>query len=148
MPLHGGDATTVIVAIDFAALRGELGTALMADQPITAAHARRLACTASIIPAVLGGESEILDLGRARRLFSAAQRKAMAIRDVHCRAEGCDIPAAWCEAHHAGRPWATGGQTDLAGGVLLCSWHHHRAHDHRYHHRRHPDGSIRFERRT
>lgn len=148
MPLHGGDATTVIVTIDLSVLQGELGTALMADQPVTAEHVRRLACTASIIPAVLGGESEILDLGRSRRLFSPAQRKAMAIRDVHCRAEGCEIPAAWCEAHHARRPWASGGQTDVADGVLLCSWHHHRAHDHRYDHRRHPDGSIRFERRT
>jgi len=72
----------------------------------------------------------------------------MAIRDRHCRAEGCDIPAAWCEAHHASNPWATGGLTDLAEGVLLCSWHHHRAHDHRYDHRRLPSGDVRFSRRT
>ena len=34
---------------------------------------------------VLGGSSEVLDLGRARRLFSPAQRKAMAVRDRRCR---------------------------------------------------------------
>ena len=100
--------------------------------PITAAEARRLACTAGILPVVLGGAGEILDLGRTRRLFSPAQRKAMAIRDRDCRAEGCDIPAAWCEAHHANEPWAKGGRTDLADGNLLCSFHHHRAHDPRY----------------
>lgn len=148
MPLHGGDATTVIVTIDFSTLKGELGTALMGDQPVTAAMVRRLACNAHIIPAVLGGDSEILDLGRYRRLFSPAQRKAMAIRDRHCRAEGCEIPAAWCEAHHAGHPWSAGGLTDLADGLLLCSWHHHRAHDHRYDARRLPSGDLRFNRRT
>jgi hypothetical protein len=72
----------------------------------------------------------------------------MAIRDQTCRAEGCEIPAAWCEAHHGGVPWATGGRTDLADGVLLCSWHHHRAHDHRYDQRRLPGGDLRFTRRT
>lgn len=148
LPLHGGDATTLVVTVDLDRLRDALGTALVGDEPITAAQARRLACTASIIPAVLGGDSEVLDLGRARRLFSPAQRKAMAVRDVTCRAQGCDIPAAWCEAHHANRPWVTGGRTDLTDGVLLCSWHHHRAHDDRYDTRRHPDGSIRFHRRS
>ena len=98
---------------------------------ITAAQARRLACTAKILPAVLGGESLPLDLGRTRRLFSPAQRKALLIRDRTCRAEGCDIPGTWCEAHHHD-PWHTGGPTDLANGVLLCSHHHHQAHEPRW----------------
>ena len=148
LPLHGGDATTVIVTLDYDRLRDGLGTALVGDTPITAGAARRLACTADLIPAVLGGASEVLDLGRARRLFSPAQRKAMAIRDVTCRADGCDIPAAWCEAHHANQPWTHGGRTDLADGALLCSWHHHRAHDHRYQTERFPTGHLRFHRRT
>jgi len=148
MPLHGGDATAVIVTIDLERLREGLGTALVGDTPITAGETRRLACTAKVLPAVLGGDSEILDLGRARRLFSPAQRKAMAIRDHECRAQGCDTPAAWCEAHHAGVPWAQGGRTDLEDGALLCSWHHHRAHDHRYDARRLPTGEFTFHRRT
>jgi hypothetical protein len=150
MPLHGGDATTVIVTIDHHTLLDGLagaGVALVGDEPISGVQARRLACTANLLPAVLGGDSEILDLGRARRLFNPAQRKAMALRDVTCRAEGCDIPAAWCEAHHAKQPWATGGRTDLADGLLLCSWHHHRAHDHRYRVKR-TGGRLTFHRRT
>ena len=107
-----------------------------------------MACTANILPAVLGGKSEVLDLGRTSRLFRPAQRKAMIVRDRECRAEGCTIPAAWCEAHHWGRPWARGGRTDLKDGVLLCSWHHHRAHDHTYDASRMPNGDVRFARRT
>lgn len=149
MPLHGGDATTVLVTIDLATLTSQLtGIGLVGEEPISAADARRLACTATLIPAVLGGRSEVLDLGRSGRLFSPAQRKAMAVRDKRCRAEGCTVPAAWCEAHHAATPWARGGRTDLADGVLLCSWHHHRAHDARYDARRLPDGDYRFHRRT
>jgi hypothetical protein len=149
MPLHGGDATTVLVTIDLESLRSQLaGVGLVGEEPITAAQARRLACSAQIVPVVLGSRSEVLDLGRRSRLFSPAQRKAMTVRDKRCRAEGCTVPAAWCEAHHAAKPWAQGGSTDLADGVLLCSWHHHRAHDSRYDARRLPDGDYRFHRRT
>jgi Domain of unknown function (DUF222) len=149
MPLHGGDATTVLVTIDLETLRSKLpGVGLVGQEPISAAEARRLACAAQIIPVVLGGRSQVLDLGRSSRLFSPAQRKAMAVRDRCCRTEGCTIPASWCEAHHAARPWETGGRTDLADGALLCSWHHHRAHDSRYETRRLPNGDYRFHRRT
>ncbi len=148
LPLHGGDATTVIVTIDLDTLRSGLGTALVGDQPLSPGEVRRLACTASILPAVLGGDSQVLDLGRTRRLFSPAQRKALAVRDRRCRTEGCEIPAAWCEAHHAAEPWAGGGRTDLADGQLLCSFHHHRAHDHHYDQRHLPNGDVRFTRRT
>ncbi len=109
LPAHGGDATTLIVTVSLDDLRKDLGTAELgpADK-LTAGEVRRLACTAQIIPAVLDGKSEVLDLGRSSRLFKPAQRKAMIIRDRECRAEGCTIPAAWCEAHHWGRPWAAG----------------------------------------
>ena len=72
----------------------------------------------------------------------------MALEHPTCRAQGCTVPATWCEAHHAKDPWSKGGRTDLADGVLLCSWHHHRAHDATYLLRRMPNGDIRFHRRT
>ena len=112
-------------------------------RPITAAQARRLACTAKILPVVLGGDSLPLDLGRTRRLYSPAQRKALLIRDRTCRAEGCDVPGTWCEAHHHD-PWHTGGHTDLADGVLFCSHHHHQAHEPRWRLERLPNGDHRF----
>ena len=94
MPLHGGDATTMMVMIDYTSLKDGHGVAGFGpDGLITASDARRLACNANIIPIVLGGKSEILDLGRTRRLFNPPQRKAMAVRDRVCRAQGCQIPA-------------------------------------------------------
>ncbi|WP_240617160.1 HNH endonuclease signature motif containing protein [Nocardioides speluncae] len=150
LPDHGGDATTVMVTIDHAALAKDLAAAaglVGTDDKITAAQARRLACTAQIIPVVLGGKSEILDLGRTRRHFSPAQRKALRLRDQRCRGENCTVPASWCEAHHW-KPWSKDGKTNLADGILLCSHHHHRAHDNRYSSERMPNGDIRFHRRN
>lgn len=91
---------------------------------MTPGHLRRLACTAHILPMVLGTKSEILELGRAARLFNHAQRKAMAIRDRTCRTQGCDISAPWTEAHHYASPWSYHGDTALDEGLLLCRWPH------------------------
>ncbi len=147
LPHHGGDATTLLVTIALESLRAELGTGtIVGGEPLSATAVRRLACTADIIPVVLGGKGEILDLGRSRRLFSPAQRKAMALRDQQCRGEGCTVPGRWCEAHHL-KPWAQGGKTDIDDGVLFCTFDHHRAHDPRFTHEKLPNGDIRFHRR-
>ena len=158
LPVHGGDATTVVVTIDLAALKEDLATAdvlagghVPGESPtgdgLTAADVRRLACSAHILPAVLDGQGVPLDLGRAQRLFTPAQRKALLLRDRECRAEGCTQPGRWAEAHHLD-PWSHGGRTDLANAVLLCRHHHHRIHDAAYETRRLPNGDLRFHRRT
>ncbi|MEI2713227.1 MAG: DUF222 domain-containing protein [Nocardioides sp.] len=157
LPLHGGDATTVVIKIDLDALRTGLGigeivaaSALPGDNVtadrISAGEVRRLACSATLIPTLLGGASEVLDLGRAQRLFTAAQRRALLLRDQTCRAAGCTIPGTWAEAHHW-IPWQAGGPTSLDNAVLLCHHHHQRAHDEDYDHDRLPDGTIRYHRR-
>jgi hypothetical protein len=149
LPQHGGDSTTVFVTMTLEQLLGDLATAGMIaseDDEISAEQARRLACEASIVPVVLGAAGEILDLGRSRRLFSRAQRKAIRLRDRRCRAEGCTVPIAWTEAHHL-RPWSEGGGTDVVNAVSLCSHHHHRIHDRTYSHERLPNGDVRFHRR-
>ena len=117
----------------------------LTGQRLSPATVRRLARTAGIVPAVLGGKGELLDLGRTRRIFTPAQRRALALTQGHCQAAGCDIPATWCEAHHL-RPWATGGLTDLINAALLCSFHHHRIHDPALTAIRRPDGLIEFHR--
>src|SRR5690606_24604678 len=150
LPVHGGDATNVTVTIPFETLKTGLGVATLDNgvpgdgfDRITASQARRLACNAKIIPVVLGADSEVLDVGRASRLFTKAQRKALLLRDETCRAEGCSIPGTWTEAHHL-IPWSHGGATDLDNVLLLCSRHHHRAHDDTYDMTRLASGDYRF----
>ena len=88
LPVHGGTTTWVMVTLDLDTLLTGIGVATTSTgDRVTAEQARRLACQARIIPVVLGRKGEVLDLGRSARLFSPAQRKALAIRDqrVHHR---------------------------------------------------------------
>ncbi|CAN5146038.1 HNH endonuclease signature motif containing protein [soil metagenome] len=128
-PLSNG-AGTIVVTIDHKTLLAELGAARIegVDESISASSARRIACDAHILPIVLGGASLPIDFGQSRRLFSSAQRKALARRDRGCAAPGCDVPPGWTQAHHI-TPWSRGGPTDLSNGVLLCSFHHHQVHE-------------------
>ena len=123
-----GTAVTMLVTITEDALRTGLGTAGLPDcgTEIPAAIARLLAADAEIIPVVLGGKSQPLDLGIGRRYFSEAQRRAMAVRDGGCVGPGCDAPPSWCDGAHI-RP-AGYGRTSLDNGVLLC-WRCHLLHD-------------------
>ena len=146
LPIHAGDATTLIVTINLDQLKADLGTGqVIGGDKLTASEIRRLACTARILPAVLDGKSEILDLGRGSRLFEPPQRKAIVLQHETCQAKGCDQPASWCEVHHR-ESWATGGTTDRDNAVLLCCHHHHRAHDPTYTTDYHPNGDVTFTR--
>ncbi|MGK9149359.1 HNH endonuclease [Plantibacter flavus] len=121
---------SIVVRLDKATLEHDLGAAHIdgIEEPIGAGAARRLAADARIIPMVLGGASQILDLGTGARLFSTAQKLALAERDGGCAWSGCTHPPNYTEAHHL-KWWSRGGTTDLDNGILLCSFHHHRIHD-------------------
>lgn len=120
--------STVIVRIDLDTLRDGIGHARIdgIDQPVSAGTVRRMSADAELIPAVLGGDSLPLDLGRAARLFTKAQRLALGERDGGCASCGQNI--GYVEAHHI-RWWERdAGPTDLENGVLLCSPCHHAIH--------------------
>jgi hypothetical protein len=131
LPDHGGDRPQVVVTVAYEVLRRELDTATLdTGARITPDQARRLACDAQLIPAVLGGDRAVLDLGHSRRLFTGALRRALVLRDGGCAFPGCDRPARWCSGHHI-RHWSDGGDTSLDNAVLLCGFHHctiHRGH--------------------
>jgi len=148
LPTQGGSPIAVIATVELDKLTAALGAVTLdTGGEISAAHARRLACQHALIPAVMGGASVPLDLGRSSRLFSHHQARAHAIAHRVCQTEGCDIPAAWCERHHR-TPWNTGGPTDLTNLALLCAHHHHRAHDPTYATTWTEAGAVTFHRRT
>ncbi len=93
-------------------------------EALSASAIRRLCCDAEVIPAVLGAESHVLDVGRQQRLATAAIWRALVARDRHCRFPHCTRPPMMCHAHHI-RHWIDGGPTSLANMILLCG-HHHR----------------------
>ncbi|KGN42451.1 HNH endonuclease signature motif containing protein [Knoellia aerolata] len=136
----GGAATTVHVAMGLDDLRaagseaptgsGQVMVSRAQQTILAPATMRRLACDADVIPVVLGSAGEVLDLGRAVRLFTRPQRRALWHRDRGCSFPGCDMPPGWAEAHHLVH-WADGGTSDLDNAALLCQRHHTLVHDRR-----------------
>jgi hypothetical protein len=132
--LSGKVNATVVVTLDHDKLQASIGAAhLDTGHDLSASEVRRLACSSGVLPAVLGGKSQVLDLGRTERFFTEAQRVALATRYDSCAADQCDRPFAWSELHHED-PWFRDGQTNLDKAVPLCGFHHRRAHDPTYRH--------------
>jgi hypothetical protein len=61
-----------------------------------------------------------LDLFRARRVASPAQRIMLIARDGGCTKPGCTVPAYGSQVHHAARDWADDGQTNVDELGLAC----------------------------
>jgi hypothetical protein len=132
LPETGGVSATVVVTMPLETLEGRLGPGRALGSPgtlLSPAAARRLACTAGVVPAVLGTQGQVLDQGRRARTATKAQRLALTVQqDGVCAIERCDAPAAWCDAHHWRGRWADGATTDLDDLVLVCGRHHTLAH--------------------
>jgi hypothetical protein len=127
-PATAGEPPHMTVTIDWAALRTGLGVATLDyGTHISASEARRWACDAKIIPVVMGGKSEPLDVGRAMRTVSLAIRRALVARDRGCAFPGCDRPPGMCQAHHA-LHWIDDGESSVENCVLLCEAHHRHVH--------------------
>jgi hypothetical protein len=133
LPDHGGDRPQVIITILLAELhygvqKGQLAAAIMNGNPITAEAARLAACDAHLIPAVLGGRGEVLDLGRSQRNWSPAQRRARRIEDQGCTWPRCQVALDRCRIHHLDW-WGHGGHTNKDNGTHVCLFHHWLVHN-------------------
>jgi hypothetical protein len=88
---------------------------------------RMLCCDAAVVPIVLNGTGQPLDVGRATRTIPDGLRRAVTARDRGCAHPGCDRPPSWSEIHHI-REWEHGGATRLDNLVMLCRAHHRQIH--------------------
>lgn len=129
-PSHGGDRPRVVVTLSYdkllkATTDGGLHFAQLvgSGERVPASVLRRWLCDAELMPAVLGGPSEVLDVGRSQRLVTGPIRAALELRDGGCVFPGCDKPPGDCHAHHI-IPWWAGGRTSLENLVLACAHHH------------------------
>ena len=88
----------------------------------------RLVCDSALSRIVMTASSQVLDVGRTTRGWTAPQRRAVIAHDGSCRGPGCDRPPDCCDVHHIWW-WQRGGPTDLHNDILLCHQHHRLVHE-------------------
>ncbi|MCI1749713.1 MAG: HNH endonuclease, partial [Acidipropionibacterium sp.] len=142
VPAAGGQTPRLVVTLNYQDLHDALEEKIAAgvvhgaigEIPVDAGSLRRMCCEAGILPVMLGGESQVMDMGQERRLVTGAIRRALEVRDKHCIHPGCTVPANLCQAHHI-IPWWDEGPTSLENLVLVCRHHHALVEPDRYHSR-------------
>jgi hypothetical protein len=129
LPTSGGEAPHLNVTVTLAELEDRAWGALIDfGGRLTPPELRMLACDANVIPIVLNGQGQPLDVGRAKRTPTTAIRKAVHTRDKGCAFPGCNRPPPWCDYHHV-KEWAKHhGTTSVNNIVMLCRAHHRLCH--------------------
>ncbi|MGC5076163.1 DUF222 domain-containing protein [Agrococcus sp. DT81.2] len=135
-PLAGGESPSLVFTGTIEAYRAYVQRLCHPERTLTIEHTSslvpiegvdQLVCFADIHHLIVDEHGHPLWLGRTQRLFTRAQKRALAKRDKGCRVPGCGMPVAWCETHHI-VPWQLGGPTDVDNGILVCNFHHHEIH--------------------
>jgi Domain of unknown function (DUF222)/HNH endonuclease len=131
IPQQAGQRTHLMVTASLETLRdlpGASAANMELSVPISSKTVERLACDASITRIVLGSDSMVIDVGRAKRVISGPARKALNVRDGQCVWTGCERPATWSSGHHLVH-WTHGGTNEQENLVLLCYRHHWMVHE-------------------
>ena len=97
--------------------------------PLPVSTVRRLCCEAEIVPVVLGGDGEVLDVGRTERTANRAQRRALRAMHRTCAHPDCTVGFSACRIHHVKWWWEHNGPTDIDNLLPLCERHHHVVHE-------------------
>ncbi|WP_344052768.1 HNH endonuclease signature motif containing protein [Planotetraspora silvatica] len=98
------------------------GLLLSTGQLLSHADVDRLARTSTLMRLVMDADGQVLDMGRAVRLATGAQRRAVFARYATCWIDGCPLPATMCQIDHADN-WTDGGLTNLRLLGPACQFH-------------------------
>jgi len=130
LPTHNGVRPHITIITTLEGLKGELGAAaseLETGTPISSKTVQRLACDGTL-SRVLKADSVVVDVGRATRAISPAQRRGLKAHYRGCCGPGCDRPINWTTPHHI-EFWSRGGPSDLPNLLPLCYYHHRLVHE-------------------
>jgi Domain of unknown function (DUF222)/HNH endonuclease len=127
----GNQRTSLQVTSSVETLLGLVGSPAAETEfsvQISAETVERWACDCSLTRILLGGDSTVIEVGRAKRTVEGPTRRAVVARDRHCQWPGCDRPARWTVPHHL-KHWINGGTSDPDNLALLCGRHHWMVHE-------------------
>ena len=142
---NGGERCQVVIHVDEMVLKEphSCGRCECEAGPVLAAQtARRLACDASLVRVVEDENGEPLSVVRKTRNIPPALRRALQLRDSHCRFPGC-TSRHFLDAHHI-QHWADGGETKVDNLVHLCKHHHRLLHEGGYQMVHESNGALSF----
>ncbi len=92
--------------------------------PLPYAEVRRLLADCGVARLLVDADGVPLEAGEQVRTVPAGLWRALQARDGGCIADGCDIPAAWTDVMHVGRPYRLRGRLTLSTAALGCRRHH------------------------
>jgi hypothetical protein len=129
----GGDRVPEItVLIDYRSLIDRMHAKGICEtdngMPLPVSTVRRLCCEAEILPVVLDGAGQVLDVGMSKRTATRVQRRALRAMHRTCAHPDCTVPFDACRIHHV-IPWRQGGPTDIDDLLPVCETHHHLVHE-------------------
>jgi len=130
LPRRNGVRPHITVSTTLEGLKAEVGapaSELETGMPISSKTVQRLACDGTLCR-VLKADSVVVDVGRATRAISPAQRRALKARYRGCCGPGCDRPINWTTPHHI-EFWSRGGPSNLPNLLPLCYYHHRLVHE-------------------
>jgi hypothetical protein len=135
LPEHAGLPATLLITMTLRDLESRAGRATThTGGSLTIAEALRLAADEGCLPVVLAGDPDdprqpggaVLHHGRAKRLATAGQRRALFARDRGCSFPGCDKSPSQSQIHHAPE-WTKNGQTNVDTMTVTCGYHNNEA---------------------
>ena len=148
LPLVTGERPTINVTVPLEVLMDEHSVEAawlerfgVPTTLITGAAARRLACDASLRPLIVDRQGQLVAMMPKVRTIHPALRRAVFMRDRHCRFTGCRSRID--EVHHIVY-YRHDGPTVLSNLVGLCWHHHHLIHDTGWHIEGDPGGRLTF----
>jgi len=97
--------------------------------------------TAQVRRIVLDANSNVIDMGERKRLFTGNARIAATLLEQFCQHPGCEVPADRCQIDHR-EPHAQGGRTDQNNAGPACGPHNRHKHTHRWRTRHADSGRL------
>jgi hypothetical protein len=124
------DRPRITAIVDAEVVAGGDGQAMLGDllTPIPPSAAQRLLCDARLSTVITNHQFLPLAVSRSAGDVTAAQRRAVILRDGTCAFPGCELPPRCCDVHHIHERHC-GGQHDINNIALLCHRHHRLVHD-------------------
>jgi hypothetical protein len=126
-PRRHSERPHVVVTIDYQTLLADNG-AVAVDElgTLPIGEVRRLLADAGVSRVLVDPAGVALEAGRRVRTVPAGLWRALRLRDGGCVADGCSIPAEWCQVAHLDQPYRLGGRLTRLNAALLCHLHHTR----------------------